>query len=338
MPDENATSITESPATANIDGDAVCQSQKDNETHSTITDCGRSECKNLLIRVLRVVEDQADIISSLKSEIAARFDGIENLISKNHNEISEIKRDMGHLPKTISKTIKESLIRQQANVGEKRQPQCNSPAPELQAQASVDGRRNPALQPTTMLDDSGGADAIGDVPNMNKRGRHCRGEEANIGDNKKRQLLLSRKNLDGQANTSSESATEKVDSRGSSDDSGGFKLVTYKKRKSPTLFGKRVDCMSLKAVEARSSIFVSRLDPATSEDEVKLHLETNGVAVSECSRLAIRSKDIAAFRVLVKRGQENLVLSESMWPANTIIRRYRKPSNFSTTNPTDSGT
>lgn len=104
-----------------------------------------------------------------------------------------------------------------------------------------------------------------------------------------------------------------------------FKTVTYRKPRK-TVFGKKTDVGLLKAVEARSSVFVSRLDPATSETDVKQYLEDNGVSVAECTKLDIRSVNIAAFKLTVNRGQEDVLFSENMWPVNTIIRRYRKPN------------
>lgn len=138
-----------------------------------------------------------------------------------------------------------------------------------------------------------------------------------------------------QASTSDESsAGNAANMSTNAEKSEGFQLVTYRKQRK-TLFGRKADCGPLKAVEARCAIFVSRLDPATSEADVKSHLENYNIAVLECSKLEIRSKDIAAFRVSVKRCQESLVLSEDMWPENAIIRHYYRRQNFPPANTTD---
>lgn len=119
------------------------------------------------------------------------------------------------------------------------------------------------------------------------------------------------------------SADNNADVTGNAEKSEDFQLVTYKKQRK-TLFGRKADCGPLKAVEARCAIFVSRLDPTTTEEDVKLHLENNNISVLECSKLEIRSKDIAAFKISVRRCQEGSVLSEDMWPENAIIRHYRR--------------
>lgn len=109
----------------------------------------------------------------------------------------------------------------------------------------------------------------------------------------------------------------------------GFTVVKYRKnRKNRTSVGRSEGAEGLKAVEARSWIFVSRLCPTTSEDDVKQYLAKKDIPVSECGRLQIVSKQIAAFKVAVNKSDEDKVLSGDLWPVNAIVRPYNKHLNF----------
>lgn len=109
----------------------------------------------------------------------------------------------------------------------------------------------------------------------------------------------------------------------------GFKEVTYKRKRQDTIVGKRTtDVGKLTAVEARSWIFLSRLHPSTTVEDVKEYAKNNGVTVLDCEQLEIRSHDISAFKMSVPKNLEAKVFSENTWPNNTIVRRYRRGANF----------
>lgn len=129
--------------------------------------------------------------------------------------------------------------------------------------------------------------------------------------------------------------TEDSDAKASIGDDG-YKLVKYNRMKK-TVIGRKTEDATLKAVDPRSWIFLSRLDPSTTEADVKGYVEGNGISVYECVKLDIRSNNIAAFKILVNRGQEGLLLSEDLWPVNTIVRYYRRP-NFQAMARKSSGT
>lgn len=113
----------------------------------------------------------------------------------------------------------------------------------------------------------------------------------------------------------------------------GFKEVSYKIRRGNTIIGKRTDSNSLKAVEPKSWIFVSRLHPSTTANEIEQYARDNGISIFDCERLQIRSPDIAAFKFSVPKRLENKSLSEDSWPVNAIVRRYHRHSNFQKTTP-----
>jgi hypothetical protein len=80
-------------------------------------------------------------------------------------------------------------------------------------------------------------------------------------------------------------------------------------------------------------LFVGRLAPDTTEDELKGHLEDNGISVINCRLLERKEKwqeKYAAFKVIVKRVDSNAIFDEGIWPTGADIRDWyfsEKPNN-----------
>lgn len=110
-------------------------------------------------------------------------------------------------------------------------------------------------------------------------------------------------------------------------DRDGFTKVINRKR-NRTIVGKKGDDDSLRTVEARSWVFISRLHPSTTVDEVVEYAKKNSLPVEECERLDIRSQTISAFKFSIPKSMENRVMAEDAWPVNAIVRKYFRRANF----------
>lgn len=133
--------------------------------------------------------------------------------------------------------------------------------------------------------------------------------------------------IDDTASGSVEVSGESECSVSKSDD--GFKKVSYAKGRTKTIVGNRTDACNLKAIEANSWIFVSRLHPSTTEEDIREYAKQNNIAISDCVKLEIRSQSISAFKIAVPRSLQQRVLSEETWPVNAIVRQYyHRTANF----------
>lgn len=123
--------------------------------------------------------------------------------------------------------------------------------------------------------------------------------------------------------------THTPDENSASKSGDGFKQVSYAKRRTKTVVGNRTEVCNLRAIEANSWIFVSRLHPSTTEEDIKEYAEQNNITISDCVKLEIRSKNISAFKIAVPRSLQQRVLSEDAWPMNAIVRQYyHRNANF----------
>lgn len=100
----------------------------------------------------------------------------------------------------------------------------------------------------------------------------------------------------------------------------------------PTTLGSSVDDFCISAVESRKQIFVSRLNPNTTPEQIKIHLEGKQVKTLNIDKLEIQSKEIAAFRIQVASSDIKKIYDPLVWPKYTIIRPFREHKNKAITN------
>src|SRR3978361_1365767 len=84
--------------------------------------------------------------------------------------------------------------------------------------------------------------------------------------------------------------------------------------------------LGITAVESRRHIFISRLNPDTTIDQLKQHLNSNNIQVVDLERLNTKSADIAAFRLQVPFSDMKKVFDPTMWPKYTILRPFSSPN------------
>lgn len=107
-----------------------------------------------------------------------------------------------------------------------------------------------------------------------------------------------------------------------------WKTVTHRRRKNKTTLGANTSELSIAAVESRRSIFVSRLSPDTTSEKLRQYLVGVNIRPLSVEKLDIRSKEIAAFKVVVQQSDEKRATACELWPKYTIIRPFRQPRSF----------
>lgn len=92
-----------------------------------------------------------------------------------------------------------------------------------------------------------------------------------------------------------------------------------------TTLGANTNKLGISAVESRRHIFVSRLNPDTTSDQLMLHLKGNNVNVHNVEKLEIQSREIAAFKVHVPFSDLKTMFDPLIWPKYTIVRPFKEP-------------
>ena len=128
-------------------------------------------------------------------------------------------------------------------------------------------------------------------------------------------------------NTSLENLTNN-NSQSLSKDEDGFK--TFVKRKRPPKIGKKTTS-SLKAVKPLHKaldIFVTRLHPSTSEEEIAQFVKSQFVDAKEvsCSSLKTRHNSYASFKISFSGVLFKNCLDAENWPEGVLVKRYYPPN------------
>lgn len=82
---------------------------------------------------------------------------------------------------------------------------------------------------------------------------------------------------------------------------------------------------SLKVVPRKKSIFLSRLDPETSEAQLKSYIETK---VQNVSNFIIKkfnfrySRDVASFKIIPDDNAYNILIDRNFWPKGTVVHEF----------------
>uniref|UniRef100_A0A1Y1LQ03 Uncharacterized protein n=1 Tax=Photinus pyralis TaxID=7054 RepID=A0A1Y1LQ03_PHOPY len=92
-----------------------------------------------------------------------------------------------------------------------------------------------------------------------------------------------------------------------------------------TTIGNKVEECAISAVEARHSVFVSRLAPSTSTEQIKHHLKNQNIHCLDVEKLEIQSANIAAFKITIPVSEKSNIYKSDTWPMHTIIRPFRVP-------------
>lgn len=151
---------------------------------------------------------------------------------------------------------------------------------------------------------------------VDKAGKHV-DKDAEV--DRRARNILSDKTGDGVSNPPRKNVNKPEPSKSADVEGNDYKVVRYKRR---TIKGCKTGT-KLKGVEGRKWIFVSRLNPETTEGEITEYLKASNISVSDCTRLEIKTKDYAAFKFAVLCSETEKVFNEDLWPVNTVVQYYR---------------
>ena len=103
-------------------------------------------------------------------------------------------------------------------------------------------------------------------------------------------------------------------------DSDGF-MMKYKCR---GVVGKKSEAnMKIRGVTKSEDVYIGRLDPDTSEDNVMQHIkETAGVEVITCVKLKCRVPNCSSFKVTISDGESIKLYSSDIWPKYVECREF----------------
>ena len=105
--------------------------------------------------------------------------------------------------------------------------------------------------------------------------------------------------------------------------SDGFQLVSRKKTKTKSIIGSGVSNSQLKASSGRfSSVFISRLSPDTScEDIIKYANDSLKLSV-KCEKLKSKFDSYASFKIDVVCNNPAMLYNPESWPSGILVRKF----------------
>jgi len=80
--------------------------------------------------------------------------------------------------------------------------------------------------------------------------------------------------------------------------------------------------LKLKTVEKTTWIFVSRLVPQTTKDEIVSYLKDSGVETGECVEVMKKSDNYKSFKFRILPNMVSKVLKEEFWPSGTLVKEF----------------
>lgn len=105
------------------------------------------------------------------------------------------------------------------------------------------------------------------------------------------------------------------------------KKVKYRaiRKKNSNLQGKaKLTSTRIKVVPRLSFIYVSRFEEGTTEKDIEEFLLENGKTVVKVEKLTqFKKTDFSSFKITIEQTEEQSFLSEELWPAGIVYRRYK---------------
>lgn len=112
-----------------------------------------------------------------------------------------------------------------------------------------------------------------------------------------------------------------------SDENNLKKTFNTNRNQKKTIRGTCIEKSDITAVESRKYVFISRLHPNTTCEQLKSHMKRQNLIYQDAEKLTIKSENISAFKVAVKLSKEKEMYNSDKWPQHTIIRPYRQSKN-----------
>ncbi|KAK4874507.1 hypothetical protein RN001_013867 [Aquatica leii] len=100
------------------------------------------------------------------------------------------------------------------------------------------------------------------------------------------------------------------------------------KKINKTTLGTNINQCEITAVASRRQIFISRLSPNTTVNQLESHLKKQKITFCNIEKLQIRSTEIAAYKVTIPSTEETAIFNPENWPQFAIIRPFYNNRNF----------
>ncbi len=104
-------------------------------------------------------------------------------------------------------------------------------------------------------------------------------------------------------------------------DNDGFQVVMRKKRH--PVIGTSTQSSRLKVVKGRhASVFLSRLSPDTTTDEIVKYAKDHLKLTIKCNRLTTKYDTYASFKVDTQCNDTELLFNPGSWPEDILVRKF----------------
>ncbi|KAK4880949.1 hypothetical protein RN001_004268 [Aquatica leii] len=100
------------------------------------------------------------------------------------------------------------------------------------------------------------------------------------------------------------------------------------KKTNKTTLGTNINQCEITAVASRRQIFISRLSPNTTVNQLQSHLKKQNITFCNIEKLQIRSTEIAAYKVTIPSTEETAIFNPDNWPQFATIRPFYNNRNF----------
>lgn len=95
-----------------------------------------------------------------------------------------------------------------------------------------------------------------------------------------------------------------------------------KDRSTKPVIGTKVNESMLLTVEKKVVLFVSRLDPTVSKEQVIEYFKQANILSVECERLTSRYDSYSSFKIALPACHSDKVLNAEFWPIGTLVKRF----------------
>ena len=252
--------------------------------------------------LLQTIENESTFSAPIFATVSCQFPPLDIVCVDAvalYTDVLELKREMNHLKMKNEKTVREvdALKMDSTEINRKmEQVQLNNATTALEAGRLV----------STSVDGPEPADTYASKVSKS----------------------LPKKTVAKKNSKLDSSDSQPSNSQSLSKDEDGFK--TFVKRKRPPKIGKKTTS-SLKAVKPLHKaldIFVTRLYPSTSEEEIAQFVKSQFVDAKEvsCSSLKTRHNSYASFKISFSGVLFKNCLDAENWPEGVLVKRYYPPN------------
>ena len=117
---------------------------------------------------------------------------------------------------------------------------------------------------------------------------------------------------------------DEINNRGDNDVDHGYTRVTRKRSgRTKAVIGTNIGTSSLKVKTGRHvSLFVSRLDPGTSHEDLETYFRDTHKLAATCTQLTTKHDSYASFKVDVMCDSAADLYNSDKWPAGVYLRKF----------------